>query len=140
MWTGGKGETACVTSDKRRGVKKATRDVARRSAGSRTTRCRGEGEEEGRGEWVTSLDARTCLVCWCRWCPSCRLLANLGDRAIWLRLGTLEAELLFLFFRTVDGWAYERRRDDSRSGFYNYCVCCTEAPRDETCAVSSWQL
>lgn len=48
MWTGGKGETACVTSDKRRGVKKATRDVARRSAGSRTTRCR--GGEEGRGK------------------------------------------------------------------------------------------
>lgn len=101
----------------------------------------GEEEAEGRGEWVTSLDARTCLVCWCCWSPSRRLLANLGDRAIWLRLGTFGSGAPPPSFGPLtDGWAYERRRDDSRSGFYNYCVCCTEAPRDETCAVSSCQL
>lgn len=63
-WEGGDG----VTSDKRRGVKR--RQGLWRAdlpvPGSRTTRCRGG---EGRGEWVTSLDARTCLVCWAL--PAC---------------------------------------------------------------------
>lgn len=95
--------------------------------GSRTSHA---GEGEGRGEWVTSLDAHACLRPLVPFLPATRQSRRPGNLA---ETGTLGPELLF--FRTIEGFGHIMAGSGDghmtgegmiQGGVLQYLRCCTE--------------